>query len=196
MACSLSHVVQIKDNNYTLLPLVLVIFTDFFTNKHEVKWTDGSLTKPKITDCMLCSSNTFFDFDWTQINRLSVFMCSLKLYTPSYSLSYSIHTSPRPALCKDEKKQICHWLYVFSFHALGPVSTFFIIQSMFISAVTAQVLQPLTYSGLFTYQNGHDKWFLSFTLVLYIAQCGLICVILRLRVWTTRKIKCQWAAVK
>lgn len=44
-----------------------------------------------------------------------------------------------------------------SFHALGPVSTFFIIQGVFICAVTAQVLQPLTYSRLFTQQNGNDK---------------------------------------
>ncbi len=48
-----------------------------------------------------------------------------------------------------------------------PVSTFFIIQSMFTCAATAQVLWPLTYSRLFTYQNRHD--------MILIPRSGLAC---------------------
>lgn len=71
-------------------------------------------------------------------------------------------------------RNICHWLFVVCFHAPVPVSTFFITQSMFTCAVTVKVLQPLTYSRLFTHQRRHEKSFLSLTLALCIAQCGLI----------------------
>lgn len=94
------------------------------------------------------------------------------------------------------KKVVHHHFLWTLFRSWFPVSTFFIIQRRFTCAIGAPGLRPLTYSRMFTRRNSHDKWFLSVTLALYIAQCGWKCVILRPCVWTRRVMKRQWARGK
>lgn len=119
-------------------------------------------------------------------------ICSMGL---AYVWTPTRYKSDPPSANMWEKKVHHHFLWTL-FRFWFPVSTFFIIQRRFPCAIGAQGLRPLTYSRLFTHQNSHDKWFLSVTLALYIAQCGLKCVFLRPCVWTRQMMKHQWARVK